>query len=127
MPVASSITLNTKVYTPRGTSNGITSWALTGDTTFGGAQSDLTESVRGPLQSGAYRTKWMLTLPKAATADTSCACVGQIMSRGKADMTFDIPSNFTAAEKQDFADRIQALVALALFDSSISIPEGSWG
>lgn len=126
MPAQASITLNTKVYTPRGTQNGISTWSLAGDTTFGGAQSDVTESVRGPLANGLYRTRWVLALPKVATADTACSCVGAILGKGKADVTIDIPTSFTAAERQDFVDRLQALIALSVFDVSVSTPEGSW-
>lgn len=126
MPAQASLTLNTKVYTPRGTQGGISTWALAGDTTFGGAQSEVTESVRGPLQNGNYRTRWVVTVPKAASSDTACGCTGSIQSRGKADIVIDVPSNFTSAERQDFVDRIQALVALSVFDVSVSTPEGSW-
>jgi hypothetical protein len=38
----------------------------------------------------------------------------------------DVPVSFTAAERQDFVDRLQALVALSVFDVSVSTPEGSW-
>jgi hypothetical protein len=126
MPAQASITLNTKVYTPRGTQNGISTWALAGDTTFGGAQSDVTESVRGPLTNGTYRTRWVVSLPKVASDDTTCACVGQSLGKGKADIVIDIPTSFTAAERQDFVDRLQALIALSVFDVSVSTPEGSW-
>lgn len=126
MPISANITLNTKVYTPRGTQNGITSWALAGDTTFGGAQSNLTESVRGPLSDGTYRTRWVLVVPKAATSDSACSCTGSILGTAKASITIDWPVGFTAAERQDFVDRIQALVATSVFDVSVSTPEGSW-
>lgn len=127
MPVQGSITLNTKVYTPRGTENGVATWALTGDTTFGGGLSALTESVRGPLSNGNHRTRWVLSIDKLASADSPCACTGSSLGRGKADIVIDVPSSFTAAERQDFVDRIQALVALSVFDVSVSVPEGSWG
>lgn len=126
MPAQSSMTLNTKVYTPRGTQNGISSWALSGDTSFGGAVSVLTESVRGPLGDGKTRTRWVLNVPKNATADSPCACTGSPLGVGKADIVIDIPSAFTAAERQDFVDRIQAAVATTVFDVSVSTPEGSW-
>lgn len=126
MPAQGSLTLNTKVYTPRGASDGIAKWALAGDSTFGGAQSDLTESVRGPLTNGSYRTRWVLTIPLAATVDSACACVGQVIGSAKADFTIDFPTAFTAAQRQDFVDRLQALVALSVFDVSVATPEGSW-
>jgi len=127
MPAQAAITLNTKVYSPRGTQNGVSTWSLAGDATFGGAQSDVTESVRGPLADGFYRTRWAVAVPKIATADTACACVGQVIGKGKADIVIDTPTSFTAAERQDFVDRLQALVALAVFDVSVATPEGSWG
>lgn len=127
MPVAASLTLNTKVYTPRGTQQGVTSWALAGDTTFGGAMSTVSESVRGPTGNGANRTRWVVAVPKAATDDTSCGCKGTILGTGKADIVIDVPLNFTAAERLDFVKRVQALVALSVFDVSVSVPEGSWG
>jgi len=126
MPAQGSLTLNTKVYTPRGTSGGISTWALVGDATFGGAPSSVTESVRGPLSDGTYRTRWVVSLPRAASASDPCGCVGQILGTAKADIVISSPTLLTAAERQDFVDRIQALVALSVFDLSVATPEGSW-
>jgi hypothetical protein len=67
-----------------------------------------------------------VTIPKAATADTSCGCAGTILGTAKADIVISFPTNFTTAERQDFVDRIQALVALSVFDLSVSTPEGTW-
>lgn len=127
MPAQSSLTLNTKVYTPRGTQQGVSTWALAGDTTFGGALSTVTESVRSPLPSnGGNRTRWVLTVPKVATADSSCACVGSSLGSAKCDIVIDVPSSFTQGERTDLAARLQALVALTVFGVSVSTPEGSW-
>jgi hypothetical protein len=126
MPAQSSITLNTKVYTPRGTQQGISSWALAGDATFGGAVSTVSESVRGPLSDGKYRTQWKVIIPKATTEDSACGCAGTINGTAKADIVLSFPTSFTAAERQDFVDRVQALVALSVFDVSVATPEGSW-
>jgi hypothetical protein len=126
MPAQSSITLNTKVHTPRGTQQGISTWALAGDTSFGGGVATVTESVRGPLSDGTYRTRWVYAAPKLATADSACGCTGSSMGTGKADIKIDIPTSFTLAERQDFVDRVQALVALSVFDVSVATPEGSW-
>lgn len=126
MPAQASMTLNTKVYTPRGTSNGISTWALAGDSTFGGAQSQATESVRGPRADGTYQTQWQLVVPKAAAADSACSCTGEILGVGKAKIDLVWPVAFTSAEKQDFVDRVQAMVATTVFDVSVSIPEGTW-
>lgn len=126
MPAQSSLTLNTKVYVPRGKTGDIAQWALTNDATFGGATSTVTESVRGPTTAGVNRVHWKLDMPKAAASDSTCACTGEITSRGIADIQITVPNGFTVAERQDFVDRLQALVALSVFDVSVSGLEGSW-
>lgn len=127
MPAMGSLTLNTKVYTPRGTENGVASWALVGDTSFGGGLATVTESVRGPLSDGSYRTRWTMTFDKLATADSPCACVGSTLGKTKVDVVVTSSQALTAAERQDVADRFQALTALSVFEVSIATPEGSWG
>ncbi|DAD52514.1 coat protein [ssRNA phage SRR5467091_8] len=127
MPVASNLTLNSKVYTPAGTQGGITTWRFPGDASFGGGFSSVTESVRGPSKDGIYRTRWGLTVTKLATEDSSCGCAGMKIADGNADIQIRFPMTFSSAEKADLAARIQALVALAVFSTSISGPEGSWG
>lgn len=126
MPAQSSITLNTKVHTPRGTQQGISSWVLASDTTFGGATATLTESVRGPLSDGSFRSRFLYTVPKAADEASACACVGDILGEGKANITIDVPSQYTAAERLDFCLRVQALVANAIFTAAVEDKEGSW-
>lgn len=127
MPVQGTLTLNTKAYTSRGSQNGISSWANVGDASFGGALTSVTESVRGPLQDGKTRVRFVLTIPKAATEDTACGCAGTVLGTAKADITVDVPSNFSSAERQDLRLRIQGLVANAVFTAAVDNLEGSWG
>jgi len=127
MAAQASITLNTKVYTPRGKNAGdIATWALAGDTTFGGATSYLTEKVSNPNTAGVTRVTFKVTIPKAATADSACGCVGQELYRGTADISVSIPSGFTAAERDDFTKRVQGLVANAVYSNATTNLEGSW-
>ncbi|DAD51252.1 coat protein [ssRNA phage SRR7976357_9] len=124
MPTQSAITLNTKVYNPRGKQGNIATWALVGDATFGGATSTLSSSV---VVSKDFNTRVQLklTVPKAAASDTACGCAGTITSRGYGDVVVQVPANFTVAEKQDLCDRLQAAVANAIFDAAC-LGEGSW-
>lgn len=126
MPVQAAIVLNTKSYSPRGKTADVASWALVGDATFGGATSTIMESVRGPSKDGVYRVRFTLAVPKAAGADSACACLGQEIGSGVADIQIRLPSSFTSTERQDFVDRIQALVATAVFDAAVANLEGSW-
>lgn len=126
MPSQSTLTLNTKAYAPRGKSGDIATWALAGDTTFGGATSTVTESVRGPSKDGVTRIRFKLDVPKAASENSSCACIGQNIGTGIATVELVIPSGFTATERADFTDRIQGLVANAVFTAAGDHLEGSW-
>ena len=126
MPSQSTLTLNTKAYAPRGKSGDIATWALAGDTTFGGATSTVTESVRGPSKDGVTRIRFKLDVPKAASENSSCACIGQNIGTGIATVELVIPSGFTATERADFTDRIQGLVAHAVFTAAGDNLEGSW-
>ena len=126
MAVQGVLTLNTKAYNPRGKTGDVSLWALIGDATFGGATSLVDESVRGPTKDGLYRVRFSVKVPKAAAVDSSCACVGQELGRGLANIEIVIPSVFTAAERDDFTKRIQGLVANAVFSAATTNLEGSW-
>lgn len=126
MAVQSAITLNTKVYNPRGVSDGIARWALVGDASFGGATSLLTSSLRGPSKDGVQRVRVTLSAPKAAAADTSCACVGETLGTMDAELVVRVPSVFTLAERQDFVDRWQGAMANAIIDALVAALEPSW-
>lgn len=127
MAAQANLTLNTKVYAPRGKNAGdIATWALVGDTTFGGATSLVTEKVAGPSKEGVNRVTFKLTLPKAAAADTSCACTGEEIAKGICNIEVVVPAAFTAAERADFGLRIQGLVANAIFTAAVSNLEGAW-
>lgn len=127
MAAQSSVTLNTKVYNPRGTQGGISTWQNVGDATFGGATTTLTESVRGPDSSGNTRVRFLLTIPKLATADSACGCIGQPIGKpAKFEIIADVPSSLTAAERDDLRLRAQGLAAHAITTAAIKDLEPSW-
>lgn len=127
MAAQGNITLNSKVYHPRGKSGDISKWVLTGDTDYGSAASSLTESVRDPSTKDANnRIRFHLDLPLAATADSTCSCTGTILGTASCDIYVVIPQGFTQAQRDDLLARIQDLVADAVFESAVSNLEGSW-
>lgn len=126
MAAQGNLTLNTKVYNPRGKTGDVAAWALIGDATFGGATSTVQESVRGPSKTGENRIRFVLAVPKAADAASACACPGQELARGVADITIVVPNLFTASERDDFTKRIQALVANAVFSAATTNLEPAW-
>lgn len=126
MAAQGTLTLNTKAYTPRGKRGDVASWALAGDATFGGATSIVTESVRGPSKPGVTRVLFKMDVPKAADAATACACIGDEIGRNIAVIDLTISATFTAAERDDFTKRVQALVANAVFSAAATNLEGAW-
>lgn len=127
MAAQTALVLNTKSYAPRGKSQGdIATWALVGDTTFGGATSLVTEKVAGPNSNGVYKVSFKLDVPKIATESSACACVGSQIGRGLFDGVATIPVGFTAAERDDFRLRVQALFAHAIFTAAMKDLEGAW-
>lgn len=126
MAAQGNITLDGQVYVPYGNVGGIATWSLLGDTDFGGGRSDLILSVTVPSREGIYRVKSKLTVPKTAETASACACVGDTLGRAIADVTLVIPSNYTAAERANFIDRIQAYVASAEFTAAGDELQPAW-
>lgn len=126
MPAQGNLTLNTKVYTPRGKTGDVALWVLQGDATFGGATSTLTESVRGPSKDGFTRSRFKLDTPKGADAASACACPGQEIGRGSVEIIGITHTSMTAAERLDLQLRSQGLVANAIFGKAVTDSEGSW-
>lgn len=125
MAQAANITLNSVVYSPRGTTGGITTWSSpVGEH---GERSLLTESVRGPLDNNMYRGRIVLDMPEVREADSACGCAGSILGVAKANTTLDIPSTFSPAQRADFLARYRAFVASAYFADIVNNFEGAWG
>lgn len=125
MPQATTVTLNSVAYNPQGTQNGVTTWRTAPG--LGGERGTLTESVRGPLQNGMYRNRFVLLLPAVREEDTPCGCAGSLLGTAKADIVVDVPATFSATLRADLLDRIQALVTTAAFEASVEDLEGTWG
>lgn len=126
MAAQTALVLNTKSYAPRGKTGEIASWALVGDTTFGGAQSTFSLRVAGPNGQGNYTITEKLIVPKAASEDSSCACVGTELARGEFNASFRVPVGFTAAERDDFTKRCQAAIAHAITTAAATNLEPAW-
>lgn len=126
MPAQGNLTLNTKVYTPRGKTGDVATWVLYGDATFGGATSTVSESVRGPSKDGFTRSRFKLDCPKNADVASACACPGGLLGQGSVEVIAITHTSFTAAERLDMQLRGQGLVANAIFGKAVTDSEGSW-
>lgn len=126
MAVQSALTLNTVVYAPRGTSNGVSMWAKPDDTGMGGSTSVVSQSLRGPLETGDSRARVVLRSPILATVDTACACAGQNIGTLDFDGTVKVPALATAAQRADFRKRVKDYFASTEFTDMIDNLVGVW-
>ena len=125
MSAQSVVTLNTHAYNPRGVDGGVAKW-VNPTNSSGSSVDSLTESVRGPNTNGNTRVQFKLSIPKIATADTACSCVGANLGTAVANIDVLIPGSFTAAERENLQLSIKALVGDAIFVSAVKNLEGSW-
>lgn len=116
----SNIVLNTKTYT--GTNsfvNGVVSWIERAAGIAAGF-STLRSSLRmDPAREGKVRVKWDIDMPIVATEDSSCTCTGDVLRSAVADISVRLDKSLTLAERTDFANRLQDLVASAQFRASL--------
>jgi hypothetical protein len=127
MAQQTALTLDGAAYNPRGVSGGIATWGVMPDTDFGGGLALLTERVQGPHpKTGQTRVLFSFQVPKLLGADSACGCAGDVASTAYANVEVVIPGNFTAAERVNLRQRIQALVAATPFNLAIDSLEPSW-
>lgn len=126
MAAQTALVLNTKSYAPRGKSGEIARWALVGDTTFGGAMSNLTQRLVGPNSNGDYILTVKLAVPKAATESSACACIGAEVAKEEFNLTVKLPSTYTVSERDDAVKRFQGYIASAVFTAAAKDLEPAW-
>lgn len=126
MAVQTALTLNAVIYAPRGTSNGVSTWAKPDDTAMGGSTSTVSQSLRGPLDTGESRARVVLRSPVNATEASACACPGQELGKFDFDGTLKVPAMGSAAMRADFRKRVKDYFASAEFADLIDNLVGVW-
>lgn len=127
MAVQTALTLNAVAYAPRGTQNGVSTWAKVSDTALGGSTSLVSQSLRGPLDTGDSRVRVVLRSPIVATEASACACPGQTIGQLDFDGTVKIPNMATGVQRADFRKRVKDYFASTEFANLIDNLEGVWG
>lgn len=111
----SDIVLNTKTYTGGSVVNGLMQWT---ERSLG--LSGLFSWVRSQLRStDRARPRWTLHLPFETPEGAPVCCGPNEFRSADADISIRLDHTLSTAERTDFADRLQALVASAQFRASI--------
>lgn len=115
----SDLTLNTKTYSGAGFVNGLVSW-IERSGGIAAAFSLVRSSLRvDPEAKGKVRIKWDLDMPITAAEDSSCSCAGDVLRKADVTINVRIDKSMSTAERTDFMERLEDLVASAQFRASL--------
>lgn len=126
MAQQANVTLNTIVYAPSGTTNGVSSWTNRSGG-YGASFTHLKEEFVQPTKGDVVRMKFSLDVPIVATADTSCNCEGGLLRTSTIQLSVWVPQSSTAAERTDLYNRLKDLVLSAPVSNGISNLDPTWG
>lgn len=126
MAQQANVTLNSVVYAPSGTNNGVSTWANRSGGT-GNSFSYLTEKFVTPSDGAVNRITFGLNLPIVQAADSECACAGTLLRTSTVQISVWVPSASTSTERADLLARIQSLVAAAPFTAAVGNLDPSYG
>lgn len=100
-----AVTLNTKVYTPSGVSQGVAAWADRSSGVFT-AISNLTATYKDSPKSEVIRVGSDIGIPVVSETDTACTCAGSVLRTSRAKLEMLLPKTGTKAERTDLRLRL---------------------
>lgn len=124
MAAQATLTLDTKVYNPRGVNAGIAKWVFTPDTEFGSSNAVATLSLSDGKTVNRIKAK--LELPNLATDDTACGCAGTTTYSGLIAIDVVLPYQMTSAQRLAAYNRLVSLVSSTDFSKAVKDLEPVW-
>ncbi len=118
MSQQAAVTLNTVVYSPNGLRNGIASWISRAGGVLAGF-SKLTQKYSDPVSGTQTKIDFNLSIPVLATADSTCACEGELIRTNSATLSFWVAGTSTLAERTDLYLRVKDLVASTMLIAAV--------
>ena len=119
MSQQAAVTLNTVVYDPAGSDNGIVLWF----NRAGGLLNSFSRLTQRFLSGvgGLKLTKvsYKVEVPIVATADGTCSCSGEQLRMSMAEITFSLSPTSTLAERTDLYLRVKDLIATDLVKNGV--------
>jgi hypothetical protein len=125
MAQQANVTLNTVVYSPAGTNNGVSTWTNR-SSGFGSGFSNLSEEVVQPKTGAVVREKFTLLLPIVADG-TGPESAGTLLRTSTVQLSVWIPVNSTSAERLDLYNRLVDFVASDPIELGVKNLEPSYG
>jgi hypothetical protein len=125
MTQQANVTLNSVVYAPNGTSNGVATWG----NRSGGYASSFSFLTEKMTQSNPdiVRFEFKLTVPIVETVGTGTAAIGDLLRTTSAFVTMLMPANSTVAERTDIKARMVSLIASTPFTDAVGNLDPAYG
>jgi hypothetical protein len=126
MSQQANVTLNSVIYAPAGSSDGVATWM---NRSGGSAASfsKLTEKFSDASSGGVVRIVFGLSVPVVQATDSAFAAAGTLLRSSTVQVSVWVPSGSTAAERADLLARIQALVAATPFTDAVNNLDPAFG
>lgn len=119
MSQQASVTLNTIVYDPAGTTNGVAKWV----NRVGGILNSFSMLTQRFLTGAGARSLTKVTfrveIPIVSTVDSSCNCAGTVLRTNSVQFDYWIAADATATERLDLFNRAKDLAASSLVGDNI--------
>ena len=125
MSQQANVTLNSVVYAPNGTSNGVATWANRSGG-YGGSFSFLTEKMTS-VNPDVIRFEFKLNVPIVETVGTGTAAIGDVLRTTQIFITALMPASSTTAERTDMKARCVSLVASLPFTDAVGNLDPAYG
>lgn len=125
MSQQANVTLNSVVYAPNGTSNGVATWG----NRSGGYANSFTFITEKMTQNNpdVVRTEFKLTVPIVETVGTGTAAIGDKLRESVMFITVLQPAGGTSAERTDFRTRVQNFTTSTPFLDALNNLEPAFG
>lgn len=121
-----NVTLNSVVYAPAGTNNGVSTW-MDRSAGFGVGFSSLTEKFNQSGTGEVARMVFSLNLPVVQAADSGFAAAGTLLRTSTVQISVWVPLDSTTDERADLLARIQDLVAATPFTDAVGDLNPAYG
>jgi hypothetical protein len=125
MTQQANVTLNSVVYAPNGTSNGVATWGNRSGG-YAGSFSFLTEKMT-TTNPDIVRFEFKLNVPIVETVGTGTAAIGDVLRTSQAFVTMLMPASSTTAERTDIKARMVSLIASTPFTDAVGNLDPAYG
>ena len=119
MAQQAAVTLNTVVYSPSGSENGIVKWFNRVGGVLNSFSALTQRFVTGAGGQKLTKVTYRLEVPVVATTDTDCSCAGTLLRTSSCQVDFWLAADSTVAERTDLYLRIKDLIATSTVSNAV--------